>query len=56
MKSIYFAFALLLFTICNAQIVNIPEANFKYALVNENAANFDGSFNYDSNVDTNNDR
>lgn len=38
-----------------AQIVNIPDANFKYKLVNNNVVDIDGDFIGDVDVDTNND-
>jgi Secretion system C-terminal sorting domain len=38
-----------------SQIVNIPDANFKNALVNEIVADFDGDGVFDGDVDTNND-
>lgn len=38
-----------------AQIVNIPDANFKNALVNYNVVDFDGDGIVDDDVDTNND-
>lgn len=46
---------LITFTFSNAQIVNIPDANFKNALVNDNVADFDGDGTYDGDVDTNDD-
>lgn len=41
--------------ISHAQIINIPDANFKNVLVNWNCADFDGDGNADGTVDTNND-
>lgn len=38
-----------------AQIVNIPDANFKFTLVNNNVVDIDGDFIGDIDVDTNND-
>ena len=37
MKNIYTVLALLICTIIQAQIVNIPDANFKNALLNHNS-------------------
>jgi hypothetical protein len=54
MKACFF---ISLFFICNivtAQIVNIPDANFKNALVNENVAKLNGNTSLED-VDTNND-
>lgn len=42
-------------TLCVAQIVTIPDANFKNALVNENVVDIDGDETGDIDVDTNND-
>lgn len=56
MKKIYLL--IILSVICvngYSQIVNIPDANFKNALVNTICADFDGDFVYDDDVDTNND-
>ena len=39
----------------HAQIVTIPDPNFKNALVNEQVADLDGDGSYESDVDTNND-
>ena len=39
----------------NGQIVNIPDANFKNALLHTNCADFDGDFITDGDVDANND-
>ena len=56
MKDLYIILiALFVFTYSNAQIVNIPDANFKYALVNLNVADLDGNGSLDGDVDTNND-
>ena len=54
MRLIYFiAF---LFSVSSvAQIVNIPDANFKNVLLNQNCADFDNDGDYDGDVDTNND-
>lgn len=41
--------------ICNAQIVNIPDANFKAALINTICADLDDDGTLESDVDTNND-
>ncbi|RMA64159.1 T9SS type A sorting domain-containing protein [Ulvibacter antarcticus] len=49
---------IILLFICSftqAQIVTIPDANFKYALVNYTCAAFDANLNFDGDVDTNND-
>ena len=54
MKNLYLIF-LLTFTVSSAQIVNIPDANFKNALVNENVADLNGNGSIDGDVDTNND-
>lgn len=48
---LFFATTLL----CQGQIVNIPDPNFKNALVNGLSVNFDGSYMRVSNADTNND-
>lgn len=56
MKKNYLTIILLLalqFTF--AQIINIPDANFKHLLVNANIADFDGDTFPDGDVDTNND-
>jgi hypothetical protein len=42
-------------TLCVAQIVNIPDANFKNALVNDNVVDIDGDEMGDTDADTNND-
>ncbi|NQY29214.1 MAG: hypothetical protein HRT69_07065, partial [Flavobacteriaceae bacterium] len=49
--------ALVTFSFSQAQdpIVNIPDANFKNALINDTVADFDGDGTYDGDVDTNND-
>lgn len=41
--------------IIQAQNVNIPDVNFKNALINTNCVDSDGNGNYDSDADTNND-
>ena len=55
MKSLYLIIILFISTISQAQIVDIPDANFKDALVNEICADFDGDGILDGDVDTNND-
>jgi len=55
MKNNYFITLLLISVITQAQIVDIPDANFKYALVNENVVDIDGDEIGDIPVDTNND-
>src|SRR5690606_11718894 len=55
MKKIYITPALLFCALSQAQIVNIPDANFKFSLVNEEVADLNGNNIYDSDVDTNND-
>lgn len=56
MKDLYFI-TILLFSIyvSHGQIINIPDANFKNALVNSNCVDTNGDGIYDSNVDVNND-
>jgi hypothetical protein len=56
MKTFFFT-TILFFSvfILQAQIVNIPDANFKNALVNTNCADLDGDGTLDGDVDTNND-
>lgn len=39
MKKIYFLFSIFFFSICGAQIVNIPDANFKAYLLSANSTN-----------------
>lgn len=55
MKNLYLLAILLTYTISNAQIVDIPDANFKNALVNTNCVDITGDFNGDVDADTNND-
>ncbi|WP_040491897.1 DUF7619 domain-containing protein [Xanthomarina gelatinilytica] len=56
MKHSYlFLMTFLVFSFSQAQIVNIPDANFKDALVNTDCADLDGDGFYESDVDTNND-
>ncbi|WP_191859297.1 T9SS type A sorting domain-containing protein [Hanstruepera ponticola] len=50
-----FLIALISFTFSQAQIVNIPDANFKNALVNTNCVDTDGDYTGDIDADTNND-
>ena len=45
----------LLTSLLEAQIVTIPDNNFKNALLNTNCADLDNNFSFESNVDTNND-
>jgi len=53
---IYFLFALFIMcSLCDAQIVNIPDPIFKNALVNNPVADFDGDGIPDGDVDTDND-
>ncbi|RFN59322.1 T9SS type A sorting domain-containing protein [Marixanthomonas ophiurae] len=54
MRLIYFI-TFLLSVSSVAQIVNIPDANFKNVLLNQNCADFDNDGVYDGDVDTNND-
>lgn len=56
MKNIYFTITLFALTcLCQAQIVNIPDANFKNNLLTGNNVDNDGDGYHESNVDTNND-
>ena len=56
MKNLFLSLIFLLaFTVCNAQIVNIPDANFKNALVNSNCVDTNGDGIGDSDADLNND-
>lgn len=56
MRFIYIVLFLIIATpSLRAQIVNIPDANFKYILVNNNVVDIDGDFIGDIDVDTNND-
>ncbi|MCK7591693.1 T9SS type A sorting domain-containing protein [Subsaxibacter sp. CAU 1640] len=55
MKYFYLLCAFLVFSITQAQIVNIPDANFKNALVNTNCVDTDGFGGFDSDADLNND-
>jgi Secretion system C-terminal sorting domain len=55
MKNLICIIFLFLGSITLAQIVNIPDANFKDALVNEIVADFDGDGVFEGDVDTNND-
>lgn len=56
MKKLVVIFLLLLtITVSKAQIINIPDANFKNALVNTTCADFNGDLSPDDDVDTNND-
>jgi Leucine-rich repeat (LRR) protein len=53
----YFFITILFFSVyfSQAQIVNIPDANFKNALVNTNCVDTNGDGEFDDDVDTNND-
>jgi len=56
MKQFYILLvALVISSFLQAQIVTIPDVNFKNALLNNNVADFDGDGIYDGDVDTNND-
>ena len=55
MKNIYPIVLLLISTYTHAQIVNIPDANFKYTLVNTLCANLEGTGPFNTDVDTNDD-
>ena len=56
MKQTYLLlFTLLSFAFSQAQIIDIPDTNFKDALVNYNVADLYGNYTYGNNVDTNND-
>ena len=56
MKNLYLLFvALLTFIFASAQIVNIPDANFKNALVNTLCVDTDGDGIFDDDADTNDD-
>lgn len=56
MKNIYtLLITLFVFTFSNAQIVDIPDVDFKNALVNHDIADFDGDGEADGYVDSNND-
>lgn len=56
MKNLYFLLiTLLTFGLSQAQIVNIPDANFKNALVNSNCVDIDGNGSGDIDADTNDD-
>lgn len=48
-------FLFLVFMTSKAQIINIPDNNFKNALINDLVADINGNNIFDSNVDTNND-
>ncbi|QAA82077.1 hypothetical protein EI546_10250 [Aequorivita sp. H23M31] len=55
MKSSLFLLFLIFFLSAESQIVNIPDANFKNALVNENVVDIDGNGSGDADADLNND-
>ena len=56
MKKIYLSFGLFFISLfLQAQIVNIPDANFKNALINTNCVDTNGDGIFDSNADINND-
>ena len=49
-------FIIIAFTsFCNAQIINIPDANFKNALINSQCVDADLNGTYESDADLNND-
>ena len=56
MKNLYFTIiALITLSVCKAQIVDIPDANFKYELVNLNCVDNDGDDFFESDADFNDD-
>jgi len=55
MKIFYIITLLFISVVTQAQIVDIPDANFKNALVNTNCVDIDGDWNGDIDADTNND-
>ncbi len=55
MKNLYLIIALSIGAFGQAQIINIPDANFKNALVNTLCVDTNGDGTYDSNADINND-
>lgn len=55
MKNLLISILFLTFNIVNAQIVNIPDANFKNTLLNTLCVDTDGNYKGDSDADTNND-
>lgn len=55
MKTLIIPLALLVLGTCKAQIVNIPDINFKNALVNDNVVDTDGDYIGDIDVDSNDD-
>ena len=56
MKNLYFiVLTLMTFCFSQAQIVNIPDANFKNTLVNSNCVDINGDGNGDIDADSNND-
>jgi len=55
MKKIYFLTLLITCFLSQAQIVNIPDTNFKNALLNDNVVDLDNNGSGDADADTNND-
>ncbi len=55
MKKIYFSVLLITCFLSQAQIVNIPDINFKNALLNTNCVDTNNDGNHDSDADLNND-
>jgi hypothetical protein len=55
MKKILLLLLVLIPLFAEAQIIDIPDANFKNALVNSNCVDSDGNNSFDSDADTNND-
>lgn len=55
MKNFYLLLFLSICGFANAQIVNIPDANFKNALLNTNCVDTVGNGNFNANADVNND-
>ncbi|RFN58423.1 T9SS type A sorting domain-containing protein [Marixanthomonas ophiurae] len=55
MKQLYFLFFLLFFSFLNAQIVTIPDANFKNALLNTECVDTNGDGDADADADLNDD-
>lgn len=51
----FFLLALLSFSLAQAQIVNIPDANFKNALLSSSSVDIDGNGFYSDDIDLNND-
>src|SRR5690606_28086842 len=55
MKNVYIIILLFITAFTQAQIVNIPDSNFKNALVNTLCVDTDGNSTFDSDADINND-